>query len=174
MSCWNNIDCVNRWNSIAQIATAVLTILAAVAGSLILVTSSRLETLKAGAAMPRVERLRANQEAVSRRISRVPPTPIRIETALGDLEAVGLAKELLGILKAAGWQADRIDQSTHSLEFLDGIVVTYEPSSASAAGLARGLEAAGIGAVSRRDAMTSGVVVRIGAQSESGRRRTCG
>ena len=121
--------------------------------------------------LPRLARLRNSRDAVSAKVARLPATQVRIETALGDLEAVAFAKELQGVLSEAAWQVERIDQSTQSLEFLDGIVVSYDPTSASAATLARGLQDARIGAVSRRDPMTTGVIIRIGQESEEPRRR---
>ena len=175
MSWWNSLESVTRVNSIAQAATAILAVVAAMTGVLAWVTSSRLETLKAEAATPRLTRLRDSRDAVTTKIAQLPGTQVRIETALGDLEAVAFAKELQELLREAAWRVERIDQSTHSLEFLDGIVVQYDPASAPAATLARRLQDARIGAVSRRDAMTTGVIIRIGRESqEPGRRRTRG
>jgi len=166
MTWWSDVDSVARVNSIAQAATALLAVLAAITGVIAWATSSRLETLKAGAATPRTTLLRTHRDTVAKRLVHVPEGPVRIETALGDLGGVALATQLRELLLSCGWPVDRSGQSTQSGEFLDGVVVQYAPASPEAASLARGLRDAGIPAVSRRDAMTTGVIVRIGTELE--------
>jgi len=166
VSWWNDVASVARVNSVAQAATAFLAVLAAITGVVAWATSSRLETLRAHASTPRTTLLRAHRGTVVEHLAPVPPSQVRIETALGDLEGIALAEELSELLLSRSWPVARIDQSTQSGEFLDGVVVQYAPTSPEGANLARGLRAAGIPAVSRRDALTTGVIVRIGTELE--------
>jgi hypothetical protein len=162
MGWWNDVASVTRVNTFAQGATAIFAAVAAVTGILAWVTSNHLERLKAEAAISRIDRLRTHRPTVMNKIAGIPKGPVHIESAVGDLEGTAIAIELRDILVAARWPVEPIGQSTQGGEFIGGIIVVYSPASAEVVSLARGLQDAGIAATTRRDAATSGAVIRVG------------